>query len=152
MDLVLRSVALFAFLYALTRLIGRRELSGLEPFDLILLVVIGDLVQQGITQSDDSVLGALIVVSTLGLMTVLVSFLSYRFRALRPLLEGRPLLLVENGVPIAENMKRERLTIEELEAAARLQNLVSLADVRWAILETSGQISFVPREPSSGSQ
>ncbi len=149
MDLVLRAAVVYVFLFLVTRLVGRRELSGLEPFDLILIVVIGDLVQQAITQTDASVTGAFLVVATLALLTVVSSFLSYRFRRMRPLLEGRPLLLVENGVPIEENMKRERITIEEIEAAARLQNIASLSEVRWAILETGGQISFIKREGSS---
>ncbi len=149
MDLVLRAAVVYVFLFLVTRLVGRRELSGLEPFDLILIVIIGDLVQQAITQTDASVTGAFLVVATLALLTVVSSFLSYRFRRMRPLLEGRPLLLVENGVPIDENMKRERITIEEIEAAARLQNIASLSEVRWAILETGGQISFIRREGSS---
>ncbi len=149
MDLVLRAAVVYVFLFLVTRLVGRRELSGLEPFDLILIVVIGDLVQQAITQTDASVTGAFLVVATLALLTVVSSFLSYRFRRMRPLLEGRPLLLVENGVPIEENMKRERITIEEIEAAARLQNIASLSEVRWAILETGGQISFIKREGPS---
>ena len=70
MDLVVRAVVIFLFVFVLTRALGRRELSSLEPFDIILLVVIGDLVQQGITQSDDSVTGTLIVLSTIGLLTV----------------------------------------------------------------------------------
>lgn len=148
MDLVLRTGAIFLFIFVLSRLVGRRELSGLEPFDLILLVVIGDLVQQGITQSDNSVLGAIVVVSTLALLTICVSFLGYRFRGLRRYLEGRPVLLVENGVPIAANLKHERVTMEEVEAAARLQNVASIDEVRWAILETNGRISIIPRDSS----
>jgi len=148
MDLVLRTGVIFVFIFLLSRLVGRRELSGLEPFDLILLVVIGDLVQQGITQSDNSVLGAIVVVSTLALLTICVSFLGYRFRGLRPFLEGRPVLLVANGVPITANLKHERVTMEEVEAAARLQNIASIAEVRWAILETNGQISIIPRDSS----
>jgi len=145
MDLVLRTAAIFVLIFALTRLIGRRELSGLEPFDLILLVVIGDLVQQGITQSDTSVVGTVIVVSTLALLTVTVSFLGFRFRVLRRYLEGLPVLLVDDGVPIDANLRRERVTVEEIEATARLQNVASLDNVRWAILETNGEISIIPR-------
>jgi len=150
MDLVLRTLVVFVFIMIVTRIIGRRELSGLEPFDLILLVVLGDLVQQGITQSDYSVTGALIVIATLAVLTILVSTLSYRIRALRPVLEGEPMILVENGRPIERNMRRERLSIEEVTAEARLQQIESLRDVRWAVLETNGRISFIPREGSGG--
>jgi uncharacterized membrane protein YcaP (DUF421 family) len=97
MDLVARTVIVFLFIYVVTRAVGRRELSSMEPFDVILLIVIGDLVQQGVTQSDYSMTGAMTVVGTLALLTVALSFLSYHFRRLRPVLEGEPLVLVEDG-------------------------------------------------------
>ncbi len=150
MDLVLRTVVVFVFIIIVTRIIGRRELSGLEPFDLILLVVLGDLVQQGITQSDYSVTGALIVIGTLAVLTILVSTLSYRVRPLRPVLEGEPIVLVENGRPIERNMRRERLSMQEVMAEARLQQIESLQDIRWAVLETNGRISFMPHGGSRG--
>jgi uncharacterized membrane protein YcaP (DUF421 family) len=145
MDLVLRAAIAFAFVYLLTRVIGRRELSSLEPFDLILLVMIGDLVQQGVTQNDFSVTGALLVGSTIALMTVAVSFLSFRFPRLRPALEGEPVIVVENGKPIERNLRRNRITLEELAAAARQSQLASIDDVRWGVLETNGRISFIPK-------
>src|ERR687886_512972 len=97
MDLVLRATVVFVFVFVVTRAVGRRELNSLEPFDLILLVVTGDLVQQGITQNDYSVTGAALAVSTIGLLSVLLSWLTYRVRRLRPLLEGRPIVLVDDG-------------------------------------------------------
>jgi uncharacterized membrane protein YcaP (DUF421 family) len=145
-DLVIRTVVVFGFVYLLTRTLGRRELSSLEPFDVILLVVIGDLVQQGVTQSDNSVTGAVVVLSTLGLLTVMLSFANFRLPALRPTLEGEPLILVEDGRVIERNMRRERLTMEDLTASAREQQVESLDDVRWAVLETSGQISVIPKQ------
>ncbi len=143
MDIVIRAAIAFVFVWALTRVIGRRELSSMEPFDLILLVVIGDMLQQGVTQSDYSILGAILVITTFGLLTVAASYLSFRFRRLRPLLEGEPLVLIENGELIEANLRRERLTREELAAEARLSQVADLADVRFAVLETNGQISFV---------
>jgi uncharacterized membrane protein YcaP (DUF421 family) len=146
MDLVIRATVVFFFVFVLTRAIGRRELSSLEPFDVILLVVIGDLVQQGITQSDDSVTGTLIVLATISLLTVGVSYVSFRSRRLRPLLEGEPLVLVEDGRVIERHLARERLTMDDLMAQARLHDVSSLSDIRWAVLETSGQISFVSKD------
>jgi uncharacterized membrane protein YcaP (DUF421 family) len=113
---------------------------------VILLVVIGDLVQQGITQSDDSVTGTLIVLATIALLTVGVSYASFRSRRLRPLLEGEPLVLVEDGRVIEPHLARERLTVDDLMAQARLQNLASLSEVSWAVLETSGKISFLRKD------
>jgi uncharacterized membrane protein YcaP (DUF421 family) len=145
MDLVFRAAIGFLFVLLLTRVVGRRELSSLEPFDLILLVMIGDLVQQGITQNDFSVTGMVLVGGTIGLLTVAVSYGSFRFPRLRPILDGEPVIVVEDGKPIDRNLRRNRITHEELAAAARRQGIASLGDVRWAVLETSGSISFIPR-------
>ena len=144
MDLVLRTVVVFSFIFVLMRIIGRRELSNLEPFDLILLVVLGDSVQQGVTQDDYSVTGALIVISVFAFMQLFVSYLNFRFPRLRPVLDGHPLILVENGKAIQKNLRRERLSIEELMEQARSQQIDSLDNVKWAVLETSGEISFIP--------
>ncbi|HEX4759798.1 MAG TPA: YetF domain-containing protein [Thermoleophilaceae bacterium] len=144
MDLVLRATVIFFFIFVITRVAGKRELSSLEPFDLILLVVIGDLVQQGITQSDYSVTGALIVISTMTVLTVALSFVNFRFRGLRGVLEGTPVVLVDDGRLVEPNMRRERITLEELEAEGRMQQVESVAGMRWAVLETSGKISIIP--------
>ena len=148
MDLVIRAAVGFLFVFFLTRVVGRRELSSLEPFDLIMLVMIGDLVQQGITQNDFSVTGMLLVGSTVALLTVAVSYTTFRFPRARPLLEGEPVIVVQDGKPIDRNLRRNRITHEELAAAARQQQFASLAEVQWAVLETSGQISFIPRNGS----
>jgi uncharacterized membrane protein YcaP (DUF421 family) len=145
MDLVLRAIVAFLFVYLLTRVIGRRELSSMEPFDLILLVMIGDLVQQGVTQNDFSVTGAILVGGTIGLLTVAVSYVNFRFPRLRPALEGEPVIVVEDGKPIDRNLRRNRITLEELAAAARQQQIASIGDVRWGVLETNGQLSFIPK-------
>jgi uncharacterized membrane protein YcaP (DUF421 family) len=144
MDIVARAAIIFFVLLVMTRAVGRRELRSMEPFDIILLVVIGDLVQQGVTQSDYSMTGAVTVMATIALLTVAMSYLSYRFRRLRPVLEGEPLVLLQDGQPIERNLRRERITIDELRAAAREQQLASLDRVRLAILETSGRITFIP--------
>jgi uncharacterized membrane protein YcaP (DUF421 family) len=148
MDLAIRTFVVFWFLLLLMRITGRRELSSLEPFDLILLIVLGDAVQQGLTQDDYSVTGALIVVIVFGVLQVVVSYLNFRFPRLRPALEGYPIVLVEDGNLIERNLKRERLTPEDLAKEARGQQIESLGDVKWAVLETSGSISFIPKSDS----
>ncbi|MCW3015897.1 MAG: hypothetical protein JWO02_2989 [Solirubrobacterales bacterium] len=143
MDLVIRAAFGFFFIFVLTRALGRRELSSMEPFDLILLVVTGDLVQQGITQSDYSVTGMVLVLTTIGLLTVATSYLSFKVPRLRGVLEGEPIVLISNGEIIERNLRRERLTHDELAAEARLQQIADLGRVRFAVLETNGQISFI---------
>src|SRR5437763_16424733 len=97
MDLVLRATFAFVLIYVMTRLIGRRELGKMQAFDLILFIVIGDLVQQGVTQSDYSITGLMLVVSTICLLTVFTSYVSFRFPRMRPLLEGEPVVVLEDG-------------------------------------------------------
>jgi uncharacterized membrane protein YcaP (DUF421 family) len=143
MDLVLRTAVVFVLILVVTRSVGRRELSSMEPFDLIMLVVIGDLVQQGVTQSDYSLTGSAIVISTLSVLTVATAYLSFRFRRLRPVLEGEPIVLIAEGRIVDRALRRERLTVEEVEAEARQQQIERLGDVRYAVLETSGKISFL---------
>ena len=145
MDVVIRAAVIFLFVFALTRMLGRRELNSLEPFDLILLVVTGDLVQQGVTQNDQSVTGAILAISTIGVLTVGLSYLSFRFKRMRPILNGEPIVLVEDGEVIEANLRRQRLTPEEIGAEARLEGIASIDDVRWGILETNGRISFVEK-------
>jgi uncharacterized membrane protein YcaP (DUF421 family) len=143
MDLVIRTVFVFVLILIITRAVGRRELSSMEPFDLILLVVIGDLVQQGVTQSDYSLTGATTVIVTMAVLVVATAWLSFRFARLRPLLEGQPTLLVADGRILDANLRRQRMTTEELRAEARQQSIGSLDDVRYAVLETNGKVSFV---------
>ncbi|MEA2182081.1 MAG: hypothetical protein QOK16_2500 [Solirubrobacteraceae bacterium] len=146
MDLVARAVIVFFAVFFITRVVGRRELSTMEPFDLILLIVTGDLVQQGVTQSDYSLTGALTVIATIALLTVALSYVNFKVPRLRPVLEGEPLVLVQDGEIIERNLRRERITVEELLAGARQQQIASLAQVRFAVLETNGAISFIPSD------
>jgi uncharacterized membrane protein YcaP (DUF421 family) len=145
MDLVLRTVFVFVLILVVTRAVGRRELSSMEPIDLILLVVIGDLVQSGVTQSDYSLTGTTIVIVTMALLVVGTAWLGYRFRGLRPILEGEPIVVVVDGRVLEKNLRRQRMTIEELGAEARLAQIGSLEEVRYAVLESNGKVSFLTR-------
>jgi uncharacterized membrane protein YcaP (DUF421 family) len=145
-DLVLRSVIVFFAIFLVTRLVGRRELSTMEPFDLILLIITRDLMQQAVTQSDFSLSGAMVVLATIALLTVALSYVSFKVPRLRPVLDGEPLVLVQDGDVIQRNLRRERITLDELLAGARQQQIASLAQVRFAVLETNGVISFIPAE------
>jgi uncharacterized membrane protein YcaP (DUF421 family) len=145
MDVALRAIVAFLFLLLVTRLVGRRELSSLEPFDVILLVVMGDLIQQGVTQADNSITGIVIAVGVFALMAVATSYASFRFRRLRPVLDGQPVILLEDGKLIERNLRNERLTEEEVAQEARLQQIASLDQVAWAVLESTGRISFIPK-------
>jgi uncharacterized membrane protein YcaP (DUF421 family) len=143
MDIALRAIIVFGLLLVVTRAVGRRELSSMEPFDLILLVVLGDLIQQGVTQSDYSLSGTLIVVGVIAVLTVGTSYVSFKVPRLRSVLEGEPIVLVEHGKVIERNLRRERMTHDELTAEARLQQIADMERVRLAVLETNGSVSFI---------
>ena len=146
MDIVLRAAFLFTFVWFVTRAVGRRELSTLEPFDLILLIVLGDLIQQGVTQNDFSVTGAVLAGGTIALMTIFLSWLNFRFPRVQPIVEGDPVIIVQDGKPIERNLRLNRITLEEVAAQARLENIDHLDDVAWAVLETSGRLSFITKK------
>jgi uncharacterized membrane protein YcaP (DUF421 family) len=143
MDIVLRAIVVFAFLIVLTRVIGRRELASLQPFDLILLIILGDAVQQGLTQDDYSLTGSLLAVGTIAVLQVFVSWIGYRLPRARPILEGVPIVVVQDGELIERNLKRERLSEDEVAEAARQEGIAHLSEVKWGVLETTGKISFI---------
>ena len=143
MDIVLRATAAYLFITFLLRIIGRRELSTLAPSDLVLLVVMGDLIQNGVTQSDQSVTGVFLAVSTFALLTVAVSVLTYKSRRAQTLVQGAPLILVQDGKPVQENLRSERLNIDDIAEEARGQGIEQLDEIKWCVLETSGPMSFI---------
>jgi uncharacterized membrane protein YcaP (DUF421 family) len=143
MEIVLRSTAIFFFLWILTRSLGKRELAEMTAFELVLLVVLGDLIQQGVTQSDTSVTGAVLAVSTIGLWVMVFSTVSYRFKGARQALESFPVIVVRDGEVQAEALRLERVTIDEVCDEARQQGIADLRDVRLAVLESDGRFSFI---------
>jgi uncharacterized membrane protein YcaP (DUF421 family) len=145
MDIALRGIVLFLFISFVMRIVGRRELSSLGAMDLVLLVVLGDAIQQGLTQDDYSLTGAMVAVSTIAMMQVGLSYATFRFRRLRPALEGEPIIIVQDGQVIEKNLRRDRITVDEVLEEARQQQIGSLDDVAWAVLEPNGQISFLPK-------
>jgi uncharacterized membrane protein YcaP (DUF421 family) len=145
MDIVLRATVIFLALYALVRLMGKRELGQMTPFELIVLVVIGDLIQQGITQNDFSVTGAVIAVSTIAFWALVFSWASYLWPRAERFLEGEPRVIVRDGELLEGNLRRNRLTQSEIESEMRLAGIGHMDDVAWAILEPRGKISFIQR-------
>jgi uncharacterized membrane protein YcaP (DUF421 family) len=148
MDLVIRATVLYVFVLLLMRVVGRRELSTLAPVDLVLLIVLGDALQQGLTQDDYSLTGAITVVSTIAALQVATSYLTYRSRRAKRILQGSPVVLIEDGSLIDRNLKRERLRPEDVAEEMRIDGIGSFDEVRWGILESNGQFSFVKKDSS----
>jgi uncharacterized membrane protein YcaP (DUF421 family) len=146
MDIVLRAFVLYVFVVFVMRVIGRRELSSMTPFDLVLLIILGDAIQQGLTQDDYSVTGAILAVATMATMQVFTSYLSFRSRTARKILEGEPIVVVERGQLVEHNLVRERMTADEIAEEMRQQQISSLDQVEWGILEANGSISFIEKQ------
>jgi len=147
MDIVLRATVAYFFILLLMRVVGRRELSTLEPFDLIMLVVVGDLIQQGVTQNDFSVVGLMIAGGTIAVLQMGVSWIGFRSPTkVGVVIEGEPMVLVEDGKWIEKNLRRERLTEDEVLSDARRDSISRLDQIEWAILETGGEITFIKKE------
>lgn len=143
MDTVIRAAVVFAALYLFTRALGKRELAEMSAFELIVLVTLGDLVQQGVTQEDYSVTGAILAVSTFGFLSLAMSYVVFRWRSTQSVLEGAPVLIVRDGRLLEESMRLERVTEDEVLEAARGQGIRDLADVSYGVLEADGKFSFV---------
>jgi uncharacterized membrane protein YcaP (DUF421 family) len=146
MDIVIRATVIFVALYLLVRLMGKRELAQLTPFELIVLVVIGDLIQQGVTHNDFSVRAAFGAVATIAFLALVMSWASYLWPRAERLLEGEPRVIVRDGEIIHANLRRNRLTPSEIESEVRLAGISRMSDVAWAILEPRGKISVIRRE------
>ena len=143
MEIVVRASVVFLILWALTRALGKRELSQLSAFEMVLLIAMGDFVQQGVTQNDHSVTGAALAISTITLWILAFSYASFRSRRLAALLEGAPSVVLRDGEPLASVLKSQRLTLAELEEAARQQGIEDLRGAKIAVLEPDVKINFI---------
>ncbi|MGH9164114.1 MAG: DUF421 domain-containing protein [Acidimicrobiales bacterium] len=143
MEIILRATVIYFFLFAVARGTGKRELAEMTAFELILLVTMGDLIQQGVTQEDTSITGALLAVGTLAMWILVISYLTFRFKRVRGALDGVPVVVLRSGEALVEVLRLERVTLEELKEGARNQGITDLADVDLAVLEPDGKFSFL---------
>ena len=148
METVLRAIAIYLFLLLVFRISGKRTLSQMHPFDMVLLLIIGDSVSQGLMGDDFSITTALLLVTTLVLMELLLSFIKQKSKLADRWLDDVPMIVVEDGKPLPDRMKRARVDASEvLEAARILHGLENLQQVKYAVLERDGSISIIPRKP-----
>ncbi len=143
MEIIVRATAIFFFLWVLTRGMGKRELSQMTAFELLLLVTLGDLIQQGVTQEDTSVIGAMMSVGTIAFWSLVFAYLTFKLKKARPLLEGLPVVIVRDGQVLQEFLDVERMTLDELCEEARNQGIDDLTKVRVGVLEPDGKVSFL---------
>lgn len=143
MDIVARASVMFVVLYILLRIMGKREIGQLTPFELVVMIVLGDLIQQGVTHNDFSLTGAILAISTFAFLAIMMSWITYLFPRMEKLLDGEPRVIVRDGELLKDNLRRDRITQSEVESEMRLAGISRMSDVAWAILEPQGKISFI---------
>jgi len=143
MDIVLRATVMFAILFLLLRLLGKRELGQMTPFEFVVLVVMGDLIQQGVTHNDFSLTGATLAIITFAFWGLVLSWVTYLFPRAEKLLDGEPRIVIRDGSLIEDNLRRDRVTRAEVESEMRQAGIASMEDVAWGILEPQGKFSFI---------
>jgi len=144
-ELVIRGLVVYAFLLVLLRITGKRQVGQLAPFDLVLLLVLSNAVQNSMNAGDNSLVGGLISATTLIGVNGLMGIVTFRSKRLEAIIEGRPQMLIHNGKVFEEVMASARLTHHELAAALRQAGYTCIEEIHSAVLENNGSISFVPR-------
>jgi uncharacterized membrane protein YcaP (DUF421 family) len=149
LEKILRPVIVYFFLVVMLRLSGKRELVQLNPFDLVVLLTLSNTVQNAIIGDDNSVSGGLLGAASLMGMNYLVVRFLYKHKQIDQIVEGKADVLIENGTVRVEHLKKELITMAQLEAAARKQGFASLAEVDQCILEPGGMLSFIGKKPDA---
>ena len=144
-ELIFRGALVYFFLLALLRITGKRQVGQLAPFDLVLLLVLSNAVQNAMNGGDNSIAAGLISAVTLVGLNHFVGMLTYRSKRIEAFVEGRPDVLIHNGKLYPEVLKKAQLTRHELDAALRQSGCLSIEEVRAAVLENNGSISVIPR-------
>jgi uncharacterized membrane protein YcaP (DUF421 family) len=145
LDIIIRSVCVYGFVLIAIRLAGKKELSQLSVADLVLIMLVSNAVQNAMVGDNVSLAGGLVAAAVLFLVDLILKYTAFRSKRFRNLLEGKPVLLVYKGVVHIENLQREKLTIEELNAAVREHGVADTSDVELAMLETDGNISVLSK-------
>lgn len=145
----LRMAFVYVFVLLWFRLLGKRELSHMSPFEIVTLFFIPQLFRNAIVRNDDSMLSAIVSSTTLFLLVFATSLLSFRSRGVAVLLKAEPTVLVRNGVMLEDACNRERITQDDIESAAHLAGLTDVSQIRLAILEGNGEIAVIPMSRES---
>lgn len=147
---LVRSVVVYTFLLVAFRLCGKRQLGQLSAFDLVVLLIISNVVQNAVIGNDNSLGGGLIGATTILLLNLGVAYVTFRLKRADRLIEHSPTVLVRHGRILRDNLRRERLTPRDLRAALRHHGVVSIRDIRYAFLEEDGHVSVITGRPRGG--
>lgn len=151
MEIVIRIAIIYLFILAGLRVLGKREFGQLSPHELVTLLIIPEIVSQALTDQDNSITGALIGTATLMGLVFITSLLTHRFERLEEIVRGQPLVLVQDGRLLEIPLNRSRVSADEVLAEMRKSGYDQLEQIKWAVLEADGKISFVPFESAPGS-
>ncbi|HHD7241823.1 TPA: DUF421 domain-containing protein [Enterobacter cloacae] len=147
MDMVFRALAIYLFLVVVFKVAGRRALLQMTSFDLILLLIISEATQQALLGEDFSVTGAMITITTLVVADIIFGLMKKYFSPVENILDGTPVILVENGVPLADKLKKVDVSCDDILVSARQNNgITKLSEIKYAILERNGHISIIPEK------
>ncbi len=145
MESVLRGAAIYVFILLIVRLSGRRTLAQMTPFDLVLILIVAETTQQALLGDDFSIINAIILILTLFTLDIGLSYVKRFSPAVDKWLDGSPTLLVADGKPVAEALQRSRIGMDDvMEAARKVHGLERLDQIKYAVLETAGDISIIP--------
>lgn len=146
MEPILRAVLTYVFLLFMVRVAGKRSLADTTPFDLVLLLIISEAAQQGMVGNDYSLTNSFIIVATLVLLDVSISFVKQRWAFVDRWVDGVAVVLVRDGKPLKDRMDKERIDEQDImEAARELQGIERMEQIKYAVLERNGHISIVPK-------
>jgi uncharacterized membrane protein YcaP (DUF421 family) len=146
-DSVARAAVTYGLLLLVFRVAGKRSLAQITTFDFIVLLIISESIQGALNDQDDSLTNGFLVVATLMGLDIVLSFLKQRFRALDRWIDDMPLVLVEDGRPLLDRMRKVRVDVDDVLAAGReLQGLERMDQIKYAVLERNGGISIIPKQ------
>jgi uncharacterized membrane protein YcaP (DUF421 family) len=148
-EFVLRGAIIYAFLLVLLRMTGKRQVGQMSPFDLVLLLVLSNAVQNSMNGGDNTITAGMILATTLVSLNWLVGWLTFRNKRAEALLEGRPTILVHNGKIDHQAMRRVQMTLHELEASLRNNGCAGPEEVRFAVMENTGQITVIRKQKAT---
>jgi uncharacterized membrane protein YcaP (DUF421 family) len=149
-ELLIRATAIYVFVLVLLRTTGKRQIGQLAPFDLVLLLILANTVQNAMNAGDNSLTAGLILGTTIILLNYVVGWIAYRSKTIERVIEGRPRVVIHNGVLFDEVMRREKLSHHELMAALRSAGCDAIEDVHVAMFENTGGITVTPKKKAMG--
>ena len=142
---MMRAIIIFLWLLLITKLMGQREIGSLSMFDFVIAIVIGSVAAAPLASSSDDLLGPLISIGTLGALDIVIAFIALKNAKIRRIVQEEPLVIVQNGKILEDTMRSARFNLDDLLTELRLNSIPDISDVEFAILESNGRLSIIPK-------